>query len=79
MTRLSYLHKTIVESKENLSTLKIFSRSSKILPWFLDKTLLIHNGRAFVPIQVTSKMINKRVGEFAYSKIRAVFRSKKKK
>ncbi|CAM9947240.1 unnamed protein product, partial [Heterosigma akashiwo] len=42
---------------QNLSTLKKKSRSSRRLPWFFDKTLLIYNGRAFVPIQVTSKMI----------------------
>jgi len=77
---IPYIHKNIIElHKKNKKNLKVFYRSSKILPSFVDQTFLIHNGKGFFQILVTPEMVGYRFGEFAYTKIRAKFKSKKKK
>lgn len=44
------------------------SRASTILPDFLRLRLGVHNGKDFVPIEVTEAMIGHRLGEFAPSR-----------
>jgi small subunit ribosomal protein S19 len=79
MTHFPHIYKTLVESKGNLNSLKVFSRSARILPWFVDKTVFVHNGKTCVSILVNSAMVNHRFGEFVYTKTRATFKSQKKK
>jgi small subunit ribosomal protein S19 len=45
--------------------IKTWARSSMILPDFVGFTFSVHNGRKFVPIFITEKMVGHRLGEFA--------------
>ncbi len=48
------------------------ARSSTILPDFLGCKFEVHNGRSYVPLEVTEEMIGHRFGEFALTrKVRA--------
>ena len=45
--------------------IKIWSRRSTILPDFIGLTFQVHNGKTFVPVNVSEEMINHKFGEFA--------------
>lgn len=45
--------------------IKTWARASTITPDFVGYTLLIHNGRKFLPVFVTEDMVGHKVGEFA--------------
>mgnify|MGYP006447257109 CR=1 FL=1 len=45
--------------------IKTWSRRSTILPNMIGVTFAVHNGKKFVPVLVTDKMIGHKLGEFA--------------
>ncbi len=47
------------------SLLKLGSRRSTIIPEFVGLTFEVHNGRNFIPLHVTEKMVGHKLGEFA--------------
>lgn len=44
---------------------KIWSRSSTIVPEFIDFTIAVHDGRKHVPVYCTEEMVGHKLGEFA--------------
>jgi len=46
--------------------IKTWSRRSTILPEFLGLTFGVHNGKKFVPVQVTENMVGHKLGEFVF-------------
>ncbi|HDM37633.1 MAG TPA: 30S ribosomal protein S19 [Candidatus Omnitrophica bacterium] len=66
-----YVHPKILKKVElakktkQRQSIKIWSRSSMILPEFVGMHFNVHNGKTFVPIFVTEKMVGHRFGEFA--------------
>jgi small subunit ribosomal protein S19 len=47
---------------------RTWSRSSTVLPDFLGVTLMIHNGKIFVPVVVNENMVGHKLGEFAMTR-----------
>jgi small subunit ribosomal protein S19 len=45
--------------------IKTWSRRSTILPDFIGLTFQVHNGKAFVPVNVSEEMVGHKFGEFA--------------
>ena len=45
--------------------IKTWSRRSTIFPDFIEHTISVHNGRAFVPVFITEDMVGHKLGEFA--------------
>ncbi len=52
-------------NEENRNTIKTHCRDMIILPEMADLTILVHNGKEFVPVEVKSQMIGHYLGEFA--------------
>jgi len=50
------------------SPIKIFSRDSSITPVCVGLKFLIHNGKSFSPLLVTSNMIGYKFGEFSFTR-----------
>ena len=48
--------------------IKTWSRRSTIFPEFIEHTISVHNGRAFVPVYVTEDMIGHKLGEFVFTR-----------
>lgn len=42
--------------------IKTWSRRSMILPEFIQHTISVHNGRAFVPVYITEDMVGHKLG-----------------
>ncbi len=45
--------------------IKTWSRRSTVIPEFVGLTFEIHNGRSFVSLHATEKMVGHKLGEFA--------------
>nr|ACD46916.1 ribosomal protein S19 [Ginkgo biloba] len=51
--------------RENLSSRKIWSRRSSVLPEFVDRFVQIYNGKTFVRCKITEGKVGHKFGEFA--------------
>jgi small subunit ribosomal protein S19 len=45
--------------------IKTWSRRSTILPQFVGLTFQVHNGKTFIPVNVSEEMVGHKLGEFA--------------
>ncbi len=54
-----------VEKKKSIKTHK---RDIIIVPQLIDKRILVHNGKEFVPVDITLEMLGHRLGEFAHTR-----------
>lgn len=48
--------------------IKTWSRSSMIIPDMVGITIVVHNGKQFVPVFVTENMVGHKLGEFALTR-----------
>ena len=53
-----------IETGDN-TPIKTWARSSTIIPEFLQRTFLVHNGRDFKKVYVTENMVGHKLGEFS--------------
>jgi small subunit ribosomal protein S19 len=54
-----------MNSSNSKKALKTWSRRSTIFPEMIGHTLMVHNGKNFIPVFVTENMVGHRLGEFA--------------
>ena len=54
-----------MNSKNEKSVIKTWSRSSTIFPNMIGHTIAVHDGRKHVPVYITEEMIGHKLGEFA--------------
>lgn len=66
---LTHEQRTLLEKLRTLKKgdkpLKTHARDLIILPEMVGKTLLVHNGKEFVEVKITEKMVGHYLGEFA--------------
>ncbi|MGX7582706.1 30S ribosomal protein S19 [Candidatus Vidania fulgoroideorum] len=48
--------------------IKTWARNSIILPRFVGLTILVHNGKLFIPVTISENMIGHKLGEFAITR-----------
>lgn len=53
------------EASGSREPIKTWSRDCTIVPEFIGKNFVIHNGKTFVKLYVTEEMIGHKLGEFA--------------
>ena len=56
--------------KENKNKIKIFNKSSVILPEYLNKVVFIYNGKKFIKLIIQENMIGYKFGEFIHTRAR---------
>ena len=49
--------------------IKTWARDSTIIPEFVAKTFLVHNGKEFKKVYVTENMVGHKLGEFSLTRI----------
>ncbi len=54
-----------MNSSNAKKAIKTWSRRSTIFPEMIGHTLMVHNGKNFIPVYVTENMIGHKIGEFA--------------
>jgi small subunit ribosomal protein S19 len=48
--------------------IKTWSRRSTIIPDMVGHTMMVHNGKKFIPVYVTENMVGHKLGEFALTR-----------
>lgn len=54
-----------MNSTNSRKAIKTWSRRSTIFPEMIGHTLMVHNGKNFIPVYVTENMVGHKLGEFA--------------
>jgi small subunit ribosomal protein S19 len=62
----------------NKKRIKTTSRNSVVLPFLIGRTVQVHNGKFFIPVNITEEMIGHKLGEFTLTRLRHVYKKKKK-
>lgn len=54
-----------MNSSNARKAIKTWSRRSTIFPEMIGHTIMVHNGKNFIPVYVTENMVGHKLGEFA--------------
>ena len=57
--------KVISMDPDNLQPIKTWARACTIIPEFIGKTFMVHNGKDFRKVYVTENMVGHKLGEFS--------------
>ena len=49
--------------------IKTWARACTITPAFVGHTFMVHNGRKFLPVYVTERMVGHKMGEFSFTRL----------
>lgn len=63
----------------NNKKIEVKSRQSSIPEFLLNKTVFIHNGKTYKKLLITREKLGYKFGEFAFTKVKAKTKEKKKK
>ncbi|HOJ86211.1 MAG: 30S ribosomal protein S19 [Elusimicrobiales bacterium] len=70
----AYVEPSLMEKvKKALETgdkkpIKTWSRRTTIIPDFVGLTFMVHNGKKFLPVYITERMIGHKLGEFSFTR-----------
>ncbi|MBI3252724.1 MAG: 30S ribosomal protein S19 [Candidatus Omnitrophica bacterium] len=56
---------TAMQKQRERKPIKTWSRRSTVTPDFVGLTMMIHNGKTFLPVFITENMVGHKLGEFA--------------
>ena len=57
-----------MQKSRDRKPIKTWSRRSTVTPEFVGLTLMIHNGRSFLPTFINENMVGHKLGEFAHTR-----------
>jgi len=57
------------DAEGNKQPIKTWARASTILPDYVGRTFMVHNGKTFWKVFVTEDMVGHRLGEFSPTRI----------
>ena len=64
---------------EKKNKIEIWSRSSSIPYFLINKIVFVHNGKTHKKVLITREKIGYKFGEFSFTKVKAKLKEKKKK
>lgn len=82
LKKVPFFHHSLlkkIKKKQDNRTIKLWSRSSIIIPEFVGYSFEIHNGKNFVSIIVNDDMVGHKFGEFASTRKQVKHKVKKGK
>ena len=77
-SNLKNSYNTNVSNLINNKKIIPISRNYKITPNIVGKTFKIYNGKIFIKLTITDEMIGHKVGEFIPTRIKFIFKKKRK-
>lgn len=72
-----FINELLLEDSNN-KKFKTTSRNTIILPFLAGKSVAVHNGKFFIPLFIRDDMIGYKLGEFVATRLRHVYKKKKK-
>jgi len=73
----SYLKKKLFQENLGSQMNKTTSRSLIITQTLIGKRIEIYNGMKYIPLEITENMVGQRLGEFAPTRKKPVFKKKR--
>jgi small subunit ribosomal protein S19 len=70
-----FVNPTLFSTKKKM----VWSRQSSILPQFVRSKFRVHNGKAFIEIEIQESMVGHKFGEFALTRKKPIHKKKDKK
>ena len=49
--------------------IKTWARACTIVPEFIGHTFMVHNGKKFLPVYISERMVGHKLGEFSFTRI----------
>lgn len=77
--KIPFVDKTLYNNVKQDKPVKTWSRRSLIIPYFINKTIQVHNGKEFKSITIKENMVGHKLGEFVNTRKRHLYTKKKKK
>lgn len=59
---------TAMQKSRDRKPIKTWSRRSTVTPEFVGLTMMIHNGKSFIPVFITENMVGHKLGEFSLTR-----------
>ncbi len=61
------LYRKVMKAEQTGSRepIKTWARACTIVPEFIDRAFMVHNGKNFIKVQVTEDMVGHKLGEFS--------------
>ncbi len=57
-----------MQKQRERKPIKTWSRRSTVTPDFVGLTMMIHNGKSFIPAFITENMVGHKLGEFSHTR-----------
>jgi len=54
-----------LNKRNEKKAIKTWSRRSTVVPDMVGHTIMVHNGKKFIPVYITENMVGHKLGEFA--------------
>ena len=58
-----------MQKQRERKPIKTWSRRSTVTPEFVGLTVMIHNGKTFIPVYMTENMVGHKLGELAHTRV----------
>ena len=58
-----------MNSRNERTVIRTWSRASTISPEFVGHTVAVHNGNKFIPVYITENMVGHKLGEFSPTRL----------
>ncbi len=65
---LTEQEKILIEKLKEKDKVKTHCRDMVVIPMMIGKTILVHNGKEFIPVNIQPEMLGHRLGEFAHTR-----------
>ncbi len=62
------VEKNLLRKLENRSSVKTHAREMVIVPQMIGKTVLVHTGKEYQPVEINEEMVGYRLGELAHTR-----------
>ena len=59
----------LMNSRNERTVIRTWSRASTISPDFVGHTVAVHNGNKFIPVYISENMVGHKLGEFAPTRL----------
>ncbi|ACC98963.1 Ribosomal protein S19 [Elusimicrobium minutum Pei191] len=70
-----FIDNNLLEKVQKMNTssekkpIKTWARACTIVPEFIGHTFMVHNGKKFLPVYITERMVGHKLGEFSFTRV----------
>jgi len=58
-----------MNTSKDKKPIKTWARACTITPEFIGHTFMVHNGRKFLPVYISERMVGHKLGEFSFTRV----------